>query len=50
MQELLADEVVLLPSGGQLWEIDVLTAGSTRAKGDYPGMLQSLQLPTAVTS
>jgi hypothetical protein len=45
-----ADEVVLLPSGGQLWEIDVLTAGSRRAKGDYPGMLQSLQLPTAVTS
>jgi len=45
-----ADEVLLLPSGGQLWEIDVLTAGSRRAKGDYPGMLQSLQLPTAVTS
>jgi membrane protease YdiL (CAAX protease family) len=45
-----ATEVVLLPSAGQLWEVDVFTAGSTRAKGDYPGMLQSLRLPTSVSS
>ena len=45
-----ATEVVLVPSGGQLWEVDVFTAGSARAKRDYPGMLQSLRLPTAVMS
>jgi len=46
-----ATEVVLLPSAGQLWEVDVFTAGSTRAKNDYPGMLQSLRLPTtSITS
>jgi membrane protease YdiL (CAAX protease family) len=45
-----ATEVLLVPSGGQLWEVDVFTAGSARAKRDYPGMLQSLRLPTAVTS
>ncbi|MBV8297100.1 MAG: CPBP family intramembrane metalloprotease [Acidimicrobiia bacterium] len=45
-----ASEVVLLPSGGRLWEVDVFTAGSTRAKGDYPGMLRSLRLPAEATS
>jgi hypothetical protein len=42
-----ATQIVLLTSGGEAWEIDVFTAGSTRAKHDYPGMLQSLHVPTA---
>ncbi|HEV3354242.1 MAG TPA: type II CAAX endopeptidase family protein [Acidimicrobiales bacterium] len=45
-----ATEVLLMPSGGQLWEIDVFTAGSARAKRDYPGMLKSLRLPTTSVS
>ena len=40
-----ASQVLLLPSGSQLWEIDILTAGSTRAKKQYPDLLRSLSLP-----
>ncbi len=42
-----ASQIVLLTSGGEGWEVDIFTAGSTRAKHDYPGMLQSLRLPTS---
>jgi membrane protease YdiL (CAAX protease family) len=38
--------VVLVPKGAELWEANVYTEGSRRAKHDYPGMLQSLTLPT----
>jgi membrane protease YdiL (CAAX protease family) len=42
-----AGVVVLIPRGTVIWEVDVATAGSARAKADYPDMLQSLTLPPA---
>jgi len=38
-------ELVYLPKGGQLFTVVIGTAGSHRAKHDYPHMLQSLVLP-----
>ena len=42
-----AGVVVLVPRGSALWEIDIATAGSGRAVREYPGLLQTLVLPSA---
>ena len=39
--------VVAFPRGSVLWEIDIATAGSDRAVREYPGLLQTLVLPSA---
>ena len=41
-----AGELVYVPKGGQLFNVVIGTAGSHRAKQDYPHMLQSLVLPS----
>ena len=41
-----AGELVYVPKGGQLFNVVIGTAGSHRAKQDYPHMLQSLALPS----
>ena len=40
-----AAELLYVPKGGQLFTLVIATAGSHRAKKEYPGMLQSLALP-----
>jgi hypothetical protein len=40
-----AAELLYVPKGGQLFTVVIATAGSHRAKKEYPGMLQSLALP-----
>jgi CAAX protease family protein len=39
--------VALIARGGLLWEVDIATAGSSRAAHEYPDILKSLTLPTA---
>jgi len=39
--------VVAFSRGSVLWEVNIATAGSGRAMREYPGLLQTLVLPSA---
>jgi len=43
-----AGVIVAIPRGAVVWQIEVGTAGSAKAKHDYPRMLETLTLPATV--